>query len=187
MGPGKKTLLAMGGSQGAKTINDAMMGAAFKLVNENNIQVIHQTGKKNFDEYIEKLNEIWPDFENSKSYIVRPYFDDMSYPLAASDIAISRAGSLSISELNLSELPSILIPYPYAASDHQRYNAIAMQDHGASIYLDDKKCTSEMVIKLVIETLESEKLEKMRKANKTLSKPNATDNIITVIKNSVRK
>ncbi len=169
----KKTIFAMGGSQGAKTINEAVKAAAPELINQG-YQVVHQTGKKNYDEFIGNLNYEHP------AYIVKPYFEDMSVPLNAADVAISRAGSLSISELNLCGLPSILVPYPYAAADHQRFNAQAMQEAGAGFYLDDSDCTVEKIVELI--NLIFENLENMEQANLALAKPDAVNNIVAEIK-----
>jgi len=181
--PNKKTLLVIGGSQGARTINNALIGAVQKLTCEHNFQVIHQTGKKNIEEYTKQLSEVWQDFTACPDYVLRPYFDDMSIPLASADMAISRAGSLSISELNLSGLPSILIPYPYAASDHQRFNAKAMEEAGAAIYLEDSECNSEKLIFCILELFNNpDKLLKMREINKSLAKPESAKNIVEMLK-----
>jgi len=180
----KKTLLVMGGSQGAKTINNAMMESVSALISEHNLQIIHQTGKKNYEEYMKQLSEKWPEFKENSSYIIKPYFDNMSVPLAAADLAVSRAGSLSISELNLSGLPSILIPYPYAAADHQKYNAKALVKAGASAYLEDKDCNRQSLTKIILEILNNdEKLTAMKKINIALAKPQATGNLTAIIKN----
>ncbi|MDD3012306.1 MAG: undecaprenyldiphospho-muramoylpentapeptide beta-N-acetylglucosaminyltransferase [Candidatus Gastranaerophilales bacterium] len=179
----RKTILVMGGSQGAKTINNAILNAAPVLINDYNFQIVHQTGKKNYNEYIEQLSLKWPEYKENSCYIVSPYFDNMSIPLAAADLAISRAGSLSISELNLSSLPSILIPYPYAAADHQRYNAKALKKAGASAYLEDAECNQNNLIKMILEILnDEEKLKSMKTANNKLARPYATDNLVKIIK-----
>lgn len=176
----RKTALAIGGSQGAKSINDAMMDAIPILVNKYGFQIIHQTGRKNFDEYTEKFYAKYPDFKGNPGYIVKPYFDNISLPLNAADVAISRAGSLSISELNLCGLPSILIPYPYAAADHQRFNALAMENTGAAICLEDDYCNSGRIIELIDYILENP--EKMKRANKILAKPDSAENIVKELK-----
>ncbi len=180
--PEKKTVLAIGGSQGAKTINDAMAGAVPAFINEPGFQVIHQTGRKNFDEYAGNLP---PGLRENPAYIVKPYFEDMSLPLNAADVAISRAGSLSISELNLCGLPCVLIPYPYAAADHQRFNARAMQESGAALYLEDAECSAGKLVEMVNSILNNpQKLESMQQANKSLAKPEAAKNIVEQIKKS---
>lgn len=183
----KKTLIVMGGSQGAQSINNAVLNSVQKLVVENSIQVIHQTGKKNYEEYIEKLEQVWPDYSNY-CYIPRPYFDNMPEILAISDIAVSRAGSMSISELNIIGLPSILVPYPYAAADHQRFNAKSMEKQSASIYLEDAECNAENLIRIISDLFTNpQKLEQMKLKNLQIAKPEATDNLVGILKEAAIK
>ncbi|OGI01111.1 MAG: undecaprenyldiphospho-muramoylpentapeptide beta-N-acetylglucosaminyltransferase, partial [Candidatus Melainabacteria bacterium GWF2_32_7] len=182
----RKTILVIGGSQGAQTINNALLEAVQDLINQG-FQIIHQTGTKNYDKYIEELTKKHSEFINNQYYIVKPFFNNMETPLNAADLAISRAGSLSISELNLCGLPSILVPYPYAAADHQRFNAKAMEKAGASIYLEDSQCNSSKLFELINDIFNNpEKLEQMKKINKTLAKPQATENIIQILKEVVK-
>lgn len=183
----KKTILVIGGSQGARSINNTMLDATPVFIRDMGFQVIHQTGKKNFDEYMKNFSSKYPDLANKPAYIVKPYFEDISVPLNAADVAVSRAGSLSISELNLCKLPSVLIPYPYAAADHQRYNARAMENAGAALYLEDADCKAEKLIELVGIILNNpKKLETMQQANCKLAKPDAVFNIIKKIKSAAR-
>lgn len=178
-----KTLLVMGGSQGAMTINSAIINCLKSLTLELGVNVILQTGNKNYKATIEKIKEIYPEYENNKKIIISPYFDNMAIPLKASDIAISRAGSLSLSELAAVEIPSILIPYPYAAADHQRKNAKCFEQAGASIYIEDADLNSN-IIKEKIKNLikDNNKLETMKIAVKQFCKPNATKEITQALK-----
>jgi len=176
----KFTLLVMGGSQGAISLNRATQGCLNRLINEQNIQIIHQTGMKNYEEYMENLPSEYIDNPN---YLVKPYFEDMSVPLSCSDLVVARAGSLSISELNLMGLPSILVPYPHSAADHQKYNAKAMEEVGASVYLDDKECDSENLLEIILTLLnDKEKLAEMKNKNLELAKPNSGENIVKALK-----
>ena len=179
----KKTILVIGGSQGAKSINNSILASAAELINKN-FQIIHQTGAKNYEKYMEALSETHPELIDNPCYLVKPFFNKMELTLNAADIAVSRAGSLSLSELNLCELPSILIPFPYAAADHQRFNARAMEEAGAAVYLEDSDCTGEKLLEIITGLFDSpEKLEQMKNANKALAKPNAADNIVEILKN----
>jgi len=182
LNPSKKTILVMGGSQGARSINDAVMHLAKKLVVDNNFQIIHQTGIKNYDKYIEDLTKIWPEYLNYSEYVIRPYFDNMAVPYAVADLAIARSGSLSISELNLTGLPSILIPYPYAAADHQRFNARAVEKAGAALFLEDSECNDIKLLNMILKVFEENNLQKMKEVNLQLSKPDATSNLADIIK-----
>lgn len=178
----KLTILAMGGSQGAKSINSAVVEVIKKVESRDDIQIILQTGKKNFYEVKEALKDI-----KNGNIVVKPYFEDMALPLKASDIVIARAGSLSLSEINLLGLPSILVPYPYAASNHQWKNATEMEEKGASICLEDSKCNGESLYEIIQNLIEDNaKLEKMSASAKSLAKPDATKQIVNEIKSIIK-
>ena len=106
----------------------------------------------------------------------------MSLPLNAADLVLCRAGSLSIAELNLCGVPSILIPYPHAAADHQKHNAVAMQKIGASLCIADKNCTAETLKPLILDLInDSTKLNQMSQANRRAAKPNAMNDLFNII------
>ncbi len=184
----KFTVVVTGGSQGAKQINSAVVKSLKTLFDKYDIQILHQTGKKNFEDVIKELETEYPEYKDNKNYIVRPYFDDMYIPLLASDAAICRSGSLSLSEICVSGLASILVPYPYAAADHQRKNAKEMEKLGASVYLEDSDCNEENVLRLLGELItNTEKLILLQNNAKKLAKPHATENIIKEIKTALTK
>ena len=184
----KFTIVVMGGSQGARRINSALINSLKNLFANYDVQILHQTGKKNFDDTIKELESIYPEYKDNKNYIVRPYFEDMYIPLLASDVAVSRSGSLSLSEICISGLASILVPYPYAAADHQRKNAREMEGQGASLYLEDAECNAHN-LSLMIEELinDTEKLVCLQTNAKRLAKPDAVKNIINQIKCALSK
>lgn len=182
----KLTLCIMGGSQGAKSVNDAAIEIVKKLSQEHNLQIIFQTGKKNYEKVFFKLKEIYPEFETDRNIILKPYFDNMSYVLKASDIAVSRAGSLSLSELCACGIASILIPYPHAAADHQRKNAQYMVEKGAALYLEDVDTNKDTLLKSIEELLnDREKLETIQQNAFGLAKLNATQSIINQLKEAI--
>ena len=180
----KTVIFAMGGSQGAKTINTAMARLLKTLVEEFNAFVIMQTGKKNIDEVTIELEEIYPEFKNNSNIIVRPYFDEMVYPLKASDVVVARAGSVSLTEILQCNLASILVPYPYAAQDHQRKNAKEMCEKGVSLYLEDSECSEENLLFKIKEILS--KIEPMSTRAKELAKTNPTEEIVKQLKSIIR-
>lgn len=180
------TLCIMGGSQGAKSINTAALNILKKLSQEHNLQIIFQTGKKNYDKTVLKLKEIYPEFEQDKNIILKPYFDNMIHVLKASDIAISRAGSLSISELCACGIASILIPYPHAAADHQRKNARFMEEKHAALYLEDADTTQDTLLIAIEQLLDNpEKLKTIQKNAFSLAKLDATRDIISQLKSII--
>lgn len=183
----KLTLCIMGGSQGAKSINNATV-EILKILSSQNIQVIFQTGKKNYEKVVEKLKAIYPEYKQDKNLIIKPYFDDMVTVLKASDIAISRAGSLSLSELCACGIASILIPYPHAAADHQRKNAQFMVKRRAALYLEDADTTKDTLL-IAIEQLinDKEKLTTIQSNARELAKLDATTSIVNQLKGIINK
>lgn len=183
----KLTVLAMGGSQGAMTINNAVIEIAQELTEELNIQLIIQTGKKNYKEVIRRFEEYFPHYKENTNLLIKPYFDEMALPLKSADIVIARAGSLSLSEINICSLPSILVPYPHAAADHQRKNAKEMCDKGASLYLEDADCNRKNLLeKLKSLIYNPQKLSEMSSIAKSLACEKSTENIIKQLKSIIK-
>ena len=180
----KLTIMVMGGSQGAKKLNTVLVQNLKKLFKKYDIQIIHQTGMKNYDETIKELKKVYPNYTENSRYIIRPYFKKMYLPMLASDIAVSRAGSLSISEICVSGLASILIPYPYAAADHQRKNAKEMEELNAALYLEDSQCTPEAFMEKLEELINNtQKMIELQNNAKKLVRYDATKDIVNQIKN----
>ena len=142
--PAKKTLLIVGGSLGARTLNQSVT-AELKSIAESGIQVIWQTGKF----YIEKAHADAQPFEGN-GIIVTDFVSKMNYAYAIADLVISRAGASSISELCLLAKPVILVPSPNVAEDHQTKNALALVNKNAAVMIRD----AEAVSKLIPEALE---------------------------------
>ncbi|MBQ7450124.1 undecaprenyldiphospho-muramoylpentapeptide beta-N-acetylglucosaminyltransferase [bacterium] len=172
------TILVMGGSQGARSINNAIVPIAKKLIEEFNVCIIHQSGKKRYDEVLALLNEHFPAYKENKNYRLLPYIDDMPSILKSSDIAIARSGSLSLSEIQASKVASILIPYPYSAGGHQQKNAQELVEQGSAEMIIDFELTPELLYKKLSELLNNkDKLIQMQNKAIEYSKPNAVKQI----------
>ncbi len=175
----RPTLLVMGGSQGAKTICAEFVEIIKELSKDNNIQIIMQTGKNNYNDVINRLKNIYPKFEKDKNLMIKPYFDDMIPVLKSADIVISRAGSLSLSEIFASEVAPVLIPYPYAAADHQRVNAKYVLENEACIYLEEKDADSNKLKEIINNLIENKELQaKLKQNSSKLAKFDALENIV---------
>lgn len=182
----KTTLCIMGGSQGAKSINSASVEILKQLSLKYNLQIIFQTGKKNYEKTIFNLKKVYPEFEKDKNIILKPYYDDMVGVLKSSDIGVSRAGSLSISELCACAVAPILIPYPHAAADHQRKNAQYMVEKRAALYLEDADTTKDTLLIAIEQLLDNEeKLKTIQRNALSLAKPDATKEIVKQLKNII--
>ncbi len=179
----KTTITIMGGSQGAKSIDDATIQCLKQIFEKYDVQVIFQTGAKHYENTIKALEEVYPEFEHNKNLVIKPYFDDMVTALKATDIAISRAGSLSLSEICACGIAPILIPYPYAAADHQRKNAKSLLNKNACLYLEDKETTGETLLEKLDELLsDPEKLALTQANTRALAKLDATQTIVEQLK-----
>lgn len=137
--PQRKTLLIVGGSLGARTINRAIAAHLGQLA-QSGIQVLWQTGKLYFDEMKAAKDAANAPYVHAQAFLSRM---DLAY--AAADVVISRAGASTISELCLVGKPSILVPSPNVAEDHQTKNAMALVEKGAAIYVSDADAPQKLV------------------------------------------
>ena len=175
----KPVVLISGGSRGARSINDAMIDVLKSEAQKNTAQFLHITGKGEFDSVTSRLTDDVLDAPNIK---VVPYLYNMPQAMAMADLAIFRAGATGLAELTARGIPAILIPYPYAAENHQEFNARTLVEAGAARMILNKDLTAELLQKNLDELLTSpEKLETMAAASLSLGKPNAADEIADLI------
>ncbi|MDR3543528.1 MAG: undecaprenyldiphospho-muramoylpentapeptide beta-N-acetylglucosaminyltransferase [Desulfosporosinus sp.] len=172
------TLLVTGGSRGARTINQAMIEVLEHLAQRSDIQVIWATGKTTYLETIKELKKRAISWER-REWRVLEYLNDMPEALACADIFIGRAGAASLAELMVAGIPSLLIPYPYAAENHQEHNAQALVQAGAAKIILDSELSGKRLWKDVEELISQPKiLAKMGVAAQTLAQPLALNKII---------
>ncbi len=169
----KKTILIIGGSLGARTLNHSVE-AAIERIRENDCQILWQTGKV----YFEDCRKVAEDVSNLHA---RMFIDRMDYAYTCADVIISRAGALSISELQLIGRPVILVPSPNVAEDHQTHNALALVNRNAAIMIKDDEAKLNL-IGAAFDLLQNESLQKELSANiKQMALPNAAENIVKEI------
>ena len=138
--PNKKTILIIGGSLGARTINNAIIDGLARIGEAFNVQVIWQTGKIYDQQCREAL-----DASGVKNVSQMPFISNMDMAYRAADLVVSRAGASSISELQLLGKPAILVPSPNVAEDHQTKNALALADRDAAIMVRDADAAGQLV------------------------------------------
>lgn len=156
LNPQRKTLLAMGGSQGARAINDALTA----LIKSDELppgwQLLQVTGEREYDRVRSQLG--------ATDSVVRPYLSDIADAYAAADLVLARAGASTLGELAALGKPAILVPYPHAAEDHQLANAQQFAASGAGVILADRELASGRLRIVLTECAETERLEAMRAA-----------------------
>lgn len=167
----RPTLLVVGGSLGARTINETMQAIVGKLV-ESGIQVIWQTGKN-----YEGPKEARAFGAGEKSLVITPFVSDMAAAYSAATLVVSRAGAGTISELELLGKPCILVPSPNVAEDHQTKNARALSSRGAAILISDKDCREQLSGEISDTINNPGKLRKMHEAILSLALPDSDEKI----------
>lgn len=168
--PAKKTILLVGGSLGARTINESVLQHLDLVTSSSDVQFIWQTGKYYSAEIAKRLEG--KDIPNLK---VTDFITDMGTAYKAADLVISRAGASSISEFCLIGKPVILVPSPNVAEDHQTKNALALSTKDAAIYVKDAEAPS-MLLKLAIDTVKDDaKLQSLHENVLKLALPNSAE------------
>lgn len=140
----KYTILVLGGSQGSHRINDLFKEAVPVIKSLLNFQVIHIAGRKDFDQ----LNSFYQ--TSGIDYFLTPFTDEIDKAYSVADLAISRAGAVSVTELATFNLPSILIPYPFAGA-HQKQNALILEHAGLGSVFDEKDLSAELLKDSIID------------------------------------
>lgn len=171
--PGKKTILIVGGSLGARTLNDCILGNLALLRGQSEIQIIWQTGKFYSAEIQAELNSK----KKPDNLYVADFISDMNAAYAAADLVISRAGAGSISEFCLLGKPVILVPSPNVSEDHQTKNALALVEKDAAIYISDDEARRTLLPEAINTINNAKKLESLAQNIRLLARPNAAADI----------
>ena len=167
-----KTIFLFGGSQGSSFLNNLMKKITSKLRNSK-IQIIWQTGDKEYFSY--KNHE--SDYVN-----VTPFIHNMADAYTIADLIISRSGALTLAEITICGKPSILIPLPSSAANHQLKNARVLEKKGAALLLEEKEIKINSFFNIILNLLKNDnKLKNMSFASKALAKPNSTNEIVDQI------
>jgi len=177
------TIFVLGGSQGASSLNRAMMEALSLLESfAHKIQIVHQARDDDIDEVTSR-------YESSNiTNLVQPFFNNIHDIYSLTDLMVCRAGAMTLAEVTACGLPAIVVPYPYATSDHQTKNAQAMQKNGAAILIKTEELTGERLAKTIISLLEDEKsLTQMANASRKLGKPDAVETLAKAVLNLAKR
>jgi UDP-N-acetylglucosamine--N-acetylmuramyl-(pentapeptide) pyrophosphoryl-undecaprenol N-acetylglucosamine transferase len=178
--PAKKTILVVGGSLGARTVNQSIIAGLEKLAKAD-VQIIWQTGKF----YIEDARKAAEPFASPK-LLVTDFVSRMDYAYSIADLVVSRAGASSISELCLLAKPVILVPSPNVAEDHQTQNALALVRKDAAVMIKDVDAKEQLVDK-ALELIGNEKeLKKLSENILRLAEKDSADRIADEILKLIR-
>ncbi len=164
----EKHLLVMGGSQGARAVNSAILASINHLFDAG-VQIWHQTGTGD----LERVRSGYK-VHGVDSSRVTDFIDDMAEAYAWADLVLCRAGATSVAELAVAGKPAVLIPFPYATHDHQTCNARFMAEHGAALLIEEKTIGQTDVCGLILELLQDPaRLKRMSEQALSCAKPDA--------------
>lgn len=145
----RKMILSFGGSLGARPINEAVAGLIAENAENGKYFYLHATGKNGFENTCKLLRESGVDIDGCENVEIREYIDNMDVCMAAADLVICRSGAITLSELQCCGKPSVLIPSPYVAENHQYHNAMTLKKAGAAEVIEEKELSAERLIKTV--------------------------------------
>ena len=185
--PAKKTILIMGGSQGAQQINDLILNALVQMV-QKGWNIIHQTGDNNYKDVKKAIEQYMQEGKDtyaaliSAQYRVYPFLDEQQLATAygACDIAVTRASAGALTELSYLGKPMIIIPLPGSANDHQMYNAAELVQYGA-VMVDGANASPQLVMAQVEKLLDPAVWADVSARIKAFAKPDAADKIAATI------
>ena len=174
-------VLVTGGSRGARKINQSIMSFAEECSKSGKYQLLHMTGDTQYDSVLQSYKERNMETYSSNIKVV-PYLYNMPYALAACDIVIGRCGAMTLSEITALGKPSILIPLPSAADNHQEYNGRALEKKGAAIVILEKNLSEERLKNTVLGLLDNkENLEQTALNSEKIGIKDATGKIGDII------
>lgn len=171
----KKNLLIIGGSLGARTINQAIL-AGLETLHNAGIQVVWQTGKVYYDKILSTLHQS-ASSPHVQSSVVTPFLCNMPDAYAWADLVISRAGASSISELCLLGKPSVLVPSPNVAEDHQTHNAMALVNQEAALLVRDIEAENQLINTAIALINDTQRLEKLHTNTLAMAQTNSATRI----------
>lgn len=175
---GKITILVSGGSRGARSINSAMTAVHTHFAGHKNIQILHITGQSEYNNLVGNLRQSGIDISKVGNIMIKPYLYNMPYALAAADLAVFRAGAIGLAELTARGIPAILIPYPYAAENHQEFNARVLEQYGAARVIKDNRLTGAELVAAIEQLINAPiELDHMAEASRRLGRPQAAETI----------
>ncbi len=167
--PAKNALevLVLGGSQGARALNETVPQALLSC--RTPVRVVHQVGRGNVDEVTQRYSELGAGTGAS----VVPFIDDMPAAIARAHLVVSRSGASAVSEICAVGRPSLLVPYPFAAGDHQLHNALSLEKDGASVCVPQEEASREVLATLIDGLAEDKRLSEMAERARDRGRPNA--------------
>ena len=185
LNPELPTILTFGGSQGAKTINQALLGIIENNLNEN-YQIIWSAGAQNYEKIKQQLASKQINIDNIRNTKILPYIYNMQEIMQISDLVVCRSGAMTITEIAILGKPAIFIPFPFATENHQEYNAQVLKNVGSAEIIQDKNLTYTRLNNEINNMIkDKEKLAQMGEKAMSVAQENVEEKIYQEIKMSI--
>ncbi|MDO4747889.1 MAG: undecaprenyldiphospho-muramoylpentapeptide beta-N-acetylglucosaminyltransferase [Eubacteriales bacterium] len=182
----RPVILSFGGSLGARCINEAVAGLVARSAKDQKYQHIHAYGQQG-TWFPELVKEKGTDIDKCDNLDIRQYIDDMPVCLAACDLVVSRAGAITLSEIQAKGKPAVLIPSPYVAENHQYHNAMALVNKNAASIIEEKDLNEEKLIKAVDDMVSDSALLRQYSENaQSMAITDASQRIYNIVKEIVK-
>ena len=179
--PARTTVVVLGGSQGARSINEAVAALVTRRTLPPDWQVFHVSGERDYAYMQAEQREPAP----GNHVRLVPYLDDPADAFAAADVVVARAGASTLAELAVTASPAILIPYPFAAEQHQAHNATLFERNGAALVVPDGELDGDRLWWTLREALEPSRNAAMRAAARSLAPPDAAAAIVARVESAL--
>ncbi|SHE35853.1 UDP-N-acetylglucosamine-N-acetylmuramylpentapeptide N-acetylglucosamine transferase [Tissierella praeacuta DSM 18095] len=178
-------ILSFGGSGGQKTLNDGIYSLIKEAVDKKDIQIIHVTGKRFYDEFIDRLKR--DNIKLNNNIKIFPYFYQIPEAINIASLVVTSSGAITLAEISAVGVPSVLIPKSYTAENHQEFNARAFENKGASILVLEKDIRGNILNDIIYDLIKDKnRLEEMAKNSKKLGKIDASEKIFEIINTIVK-
>lgn len=178
--PDRPTLLVFGGSQGARSLNGAVIDA-HPHWGEADIQILHAAGRSLYSEAATAWERVRSGTSGPRVRLV-DFIEDMGDAYAAADMVLCRSGATSIAELTVLGMPAVLVPYPHATGDHQRHNAEALERIGAAAVLADDELSGQRLVEEVLPVLtDADRHAEMASSARAFGRPDAATNVARLV------
>jgi len=180
LNPERKTVVVIGGSRGARPINDATIAMLDKVAKQRKFQLLYVTGQIHYESVLEQVRR--RGLDQSDTIVIRPFVYDMPALLHATDIAVGRAGATSLAEYTALGIPSVLIPSPYVTNNLQEHNAKWLADHGAAVIVKESELSGASLFKWIDRLVnDGRQLAQMREKSLALGQPDAAQMLCMTI------
>ena len=173
LAPERTTIVAVGGSQGARSINEAVAALVTRRTLGDDRQVLHLSGERDYAYMEAEERDV-----GANHVLLMAYLPDPANAYAAADVMVARAGASTLAEIAATGTPAVLVPYPHAAENHQAHNAALFQERGAAVVVPDAELDGDRLWWVLDGLLRSDRLEAMRKASRSLAVPDAGAHIV---------